>query len=134
MAPRVRITACMQVKAGKEAECVAPCARSRPRTLAHSRPQRSYPPPTRTRILFRRYEASHNAGFWPEMGALLAAHGAHNYSISLHPGTRQLFAVRRRAARARAWSAVARYGRASSAQSCCVSRDNGNEGSCGAEW
>ncbi len=25
------------------------------------------------------------------MGALLAKHGAHNYSISLHPTTRQLF-------------------------------------------
>ncbi len=31
-------------------------------------------------------------GFWPEMGAMLKEHGAHNYCISLHPETRQLFA------------------------------------------
>ena len=30
------------------------------------------------------YRASHNEGFWPEMGAMLKAHGAHNYSIALH--------------------------------------------------
>ena len=29
------------------------------------------------------YRASHNEGFWPEMGTMLRAHGAHNYSISL---------------------------------------------------
>ena len=29
------------------------------------------------------YRASHNEGFWPEMGAMLKAHGAHNYAISL---------------------------------------------------
>lgn len=38
------------------------------------------------------YTASHNEGFWPEMGEALVAHGAHNYSISLHAETRQLFA------------------------------------------
>jgi L-rhamnose mutarotase len=37
------------------------------------------------------YEASHNEGFWPEMAECLATHGAHNYSISLNPETRQLF-------------------------------------------
>ena len=35
--------------------------------------------------------ASHNEGFWPEMAAALAAHGAHNYTISLHAPTRTLF-------------------------------------------
>ena len=29
------------------------------------------------------YRASHNEGFWPEMGEMLKAHGAHNYEISL---------------------------------------------------
>ena len=29
------------------------------------------------------YKASHNEGFWPEMGAMLKEHGAHNYCISL---------------------------------------------------
>ena len=29
------------------------------------------------------YRASHNEGFWPEMGEMLKAHGAHNYAISL---------------------------------------------------
>ena len=29
------------------------------------------------------YRASHNEGFWPEMGAMLKEHGAHNYAISL---------------------------------------------------
>jgi len=29
---------------------------------------------------------------WPEMAATLSAHGASNYSISLHPATLQLFA------------------------------------------
>ena len=38
------------------------------------------------------YRASHNEGFWPEMAACLAAHGAHNYHISLMPGTNLLFA------------------------------------------
>jgi L-rhamnose mutarotase len=29
---------------------------------------------------------------WPELEAVLKAHGVHNYSIFLHPDTRQLFA------------------------------------------
>ncbi len=29
---------------------------------------------------------------WPELSALLSEHGVHNYSIFLHPATRQLFA------------------------------------------
>ena len=29
------------------------------------------------------YFASHNEGFWPEMGAMLKEHGAHNYCIHL---------------------------------------------------
>jgi L-rhamnose mutarotase len=29
------------------------------------------------------YRASHNEGFWKEMGDMLKAHGAHNYTISL---------------------------------------------------
>ena len=29
------------------------------------------------------YYASHNEGFWPEMGAMLKEHGAHNYCIHL---------------------------------------------------
>jgi len=29
------------------------------------------------------YRASHNEGFWPEMGAMLREHGAHNYCIHL---------------------------------------------------
>jgi L-rhamnose mutarotase len=38
------------------------------------------------------YRASHNEGFWPEMAACLREHGAHNYYISLMPGTNFLFA------------------------------------------
>ena len=29
------------------------------------------------------YRASHTEGFWPERGAMLKQHGAHNYAISL---------------------------------------------------
>jgi L-rhamnose mutarotase len=29
---------------------------------------------------------------WAELAAVLTAHGVHNYSIFLHPGTHQLFA------------------------------------------
>jgi len=36
------------------------------------------------------YEHRHNP-IWPELEATLKAHGAHNYSIFLHPETRQLF-------------------------------------------
>lgn len=37
------------------------------------------------------YERRHNP-VWPEMESTLRAHGVHNYSIFLHPGTNQLFA------------------------------------------
>ena len=37
------------------------------------------------------YERRHSP-IWEELHATLTAHGAHNYSIYLHPGTRQLFA------------------------------------------
>ncbi len=37
------------------------------------------------------YERRHNP-VWPEMVEAMAAHGLHNYSIFLLPGTNQLFA------------------------------------------
>ena len=37
------------------------------------------------------YQRRHNP-IWPELEAVLKAHGVHNYSIFLHPETRQLFA------------------------------------------
>ncbi len=37
------------------------------------------------------YFRRHNP-IWPELAAVLKAHGAHNYSIFLHPATSQLFA------------------------------------------
>jgi L-rhamnose mutarotase len=37
------------------------------------------------------YKFAHDA-IWPEVTAMLLAAGAHNYSISLLPSTRQLFA------------------------------------------
>ena len=37
------------------------------------------------------YKKSHDE-IWPEMSAMLKAHGVHNYSINLHPTTNQLFA------------------------------------------
>ncbi len=37
------------------------------------------------------YERRHRP-IWPELEAVLKAHGVHNYSILLHPATRQLFA------------------------------------------
>jgi len=37
------------------------------------------------------YEKRHNP-IWPELEEALKAQGAHNYSIFLHPETRQLFA------------------------------------------
>ena len=37
------------------------------------------------------YERRHSP-IWPELHAMLTARGAHNYSIYLHPVTRQLFA------------------------------------------
>jgi L-rhamnose mutarotase len=36
------------------------------------------------------YERRHRP-IWPELEAVLKAHGVHNYSIFLLPGTRQLF-------------------------------------------
>lgn len=36
------------------------------------------------------YERRHSP-IWPELEQVLKAHGAHNYSIFLHPETRQLF-------------------------------------------
>lgn len=37
------------------------------------------------------YERRHNS-IWPELVAMLKAHGVHNYSIVLHAETHQLFA------------------------------------------
>lgn len=36
------------------------------------------------------YQHRHNP-IWPELEAVLKTHGVHNYSIFLHPQTRQLF-------------------------------------------
>lgn len=36
------------------------------------------------------YQRRHRP-IWAELAAVLTAHGVHNYSIFLHPGTRQLF-------------------------------------------
>ena len=52
------------------------------------------------------YRASHNEGFWPEMAACLAEHGAHNYHIAVHPVTLQLFAYVEIEDEAR-WAAIA---------------------------
>ncbi|TAN37106.1 MAG: L-rhamnose mutarotase [Verrucomicrobia bacterium] len=38
----------------------------------------------------KEYERRHSP-IWPELEAVLKKHGAHNYSIFLHPETRQLF-------------------------------------------
>ncbi len=43
---------------------------------------------------------------WPEPEAVLKAHGVHNYSIFLHPETRQLFAYAEIEDEAR-WAAIA---------------------------
>ena len=43
---------------------------------------------------------------WPELAAVLKAHGAHNYSIFLHEETRQLFAYVEVEDEAR-WAAIA---------------------------
>ncbi len=43
---------------------------------------------------------------WAELAAVLKAHGAHNYSIFLHPETRQLFAYVEVEDEAR-WAAIA---------------------------
>jgi L-rhamnose mutarotase len=44
---------------------------------------------------------------WAELAAVLKAHGAHDYSIFLHPETRQLFAYVEIESEAR-WAAVAK--------------------------
>jgi len=43
---------------------------------------------------------------WPELEAVLKAHGVHNYSIFLHPETRQLFGYVEIEDEAR-WAAIA---------------------------
>ena len=52
------------------------------------------------------YERRHRP-IWAELEETLRAHGAHNYSIFLHPGTRQLFAYVEVEDEAR-WDAIAR--------------------------
>lgn len=42
---------------------------------------------------------------WPELAEVLRAHGVHNYSINLHPETRQLFAYAEIEDEAR-WAAI----------------------------
>ena len=51
------------------------------------------------------YERRHRP-IWPELEAVLKAHGVHNYSIFLHPETRQLFAYAEIEDEAR-WAAIA---------------------------
>jgi L-rhamnose mutarotase len=51
------------------------------------------------------YERRHRP-IWPELEQVLKAHGAHNYSIFLHPGTRQLFGYVEIEDEAR-WAAIA---------------------------
>ena len=51
------------------------------------------------------YERRHRP-IWPELERVLKAHGAHNYSIFLHPETRQLFAYVEVEDEAR-WNAIA---------------------------
>lgn len=43
---------------------------------------------------------------WPELAAVLKAHGVHNYSIHLHPGTLQLFGCAEIESEER-WAAIA---------------------------
>jgi L-rhamnose mutarotase len=52
------------------------------------------------------YERRHNP-IWPELEAVLRAHGVHNYSIFLHPETRQLFACAEIESEEE-WAAIAR--------------------------
>lgn len=52
------------------------------------------------------YERRHNP-IWPELEAVLRAHGVHNYSIFLHPETHQLFAYAEIEDEER-WAAIAR--------------------------
>jgi L-rhamnose mutarotase len=51
------------------------------------------------------YERRHRP-IWPELEATLKKHGVHNYSIFLHPDTRQLFAYVEIEDEAR-WAAIA---------------------------
>jgi L-rhamnose mutarotase len=51
------------------------------------------------------YERRHRP-IWPELEAVLKAHGVHNYSIFLLPATRQLFAYAEIEDEAR-WQAIA---------------------------
>ncbi len=52
------------------------------------------------------YERRHRP-IWDDLAAVLRAHGAHNYSIFLHPETRQLFAYVEIEDEAR-WAAIAK--------------------------
>ena len=52
------------------------------------------------------YERRHNP-IWPELAAVLKAHGVHNYSIFLHPRTNQLFGYVEVEDEAR-WQAIAK--------------------------
>ncbi len=52
------------------------------------------------------YEKRHNP-IWPDLEATLKAHGVSNYSIFLHPETRQLFAYAEIESEER-WQAIAR--------------------------
>lgn len=54
------------------------------------------------------YERRHNP-VWPELEQVLKEHGVSNYSIFLHPGTRQLFATVEIESEER-WEAIARTG------------------------
>ena len=54
------------------------------------------------------YERRHRP-IWPELAEALKAHGVHNYSIFLHPGTRQLFGYVEIEDEAR-WEAIAETG------------------------
>ena len=51
------------------------------------------------------YKRRHDE-IWPDLSALLRSHGVHNYSIFLHPETRQLFAYAEVESEAR-WQAIA---------------------------
>ena len=52
------------------------------------------------------YERRHRP-IWPELEKVLKDHGVHNYSIFLHPQTRQLFAYAEIEDEAR-WNAIAK--------------------------
>ncbi len=51
------------------------------------------------------YERRHSP-IWPELEAVLKEHGVHNYSIFLHPETRQLFGYAEIESEAQ-WAAIA---------------------------